>query len=125
MTGGSYQVVRKIRMNVEIWDADRISDQERIFGRTKGEGAPLTGTAEFDTPNFAAKRADGAPVIDPTARAQAREDLAYWRAGALVLVPQPHADVLRETVTKLVGSPGRRVDGVWVWDLHEAPQGGR
>lgn len=64
MTGGSYQVVRKVRMNVEIWDADRISDQERIFGRRKGTGAPLTGTDEFDTPDFGAKGAGGKPVID-------------------------------------------------------------
>ncbi|MEW2045024.1 dolichyl-phosphate beta-glucosyltransferase [Streptomyces sp. NPDC005476] len=59
------------------------------------------------------------PVIDARARAAAREDLAYWRAGALVLAPQPHADRLRETVDKLLGRPGGRVAGVWVWDLHE------
>lgn len=58
------------------------------------------------------------PVIDARARAETREDLAYWRAGALVLAPQPHEDRLRETVEKLVGRPGRRVAGVWVWDLH-------
>ncbi|MFI5967036.1 glycosyltransferase [Streptomyces asoensis] len=59
------------------------------------------------------------PVVDARARAAAREDLAHWRAGALVLAPQPHADRLRETVDELVGRPGRRVAGVWVWDLHE------
>ncbi|MFF3847035.1 glycosyltransferase [Streptomyces sp. NPDC002328] len=59
-----------------------------------------------------------AQVIDDRARAEARRDLAHWRAGALVLVPQPRDAVLRETVEKLVGRPGRWVDGVWVWDLH-------
>ncbi|MFF3938365.1 glycosyltransferase [Streptomyces phaeofaciens] len=59
------------------------------------------------------------PVIDARSRAEARTDLAYWRAGALVLAPQPHQDALRETVDKLVGHRGRRVAGVWVWDLHE------
>ncbi|WP_416984321.1 glycosyltransferase [Streptomyces sp. T028] len=59
------------------------------------------------------------PVIDTAAREATAADLAYWRAGVLVLTPQPHADVLRETVDKLVGRPGRRVDGVWVWDLHD------
>lgn len=63
MAGGTYQVVRKITMTIETWDFDRISDQQRIFGRTKDEGAPLTGTAEFDTPDFAA-RGDGGYVID-------------------------------------------------------------
>ncbi|MEV8090403.1 hypothetical protein [Streptomyces nigra] len=48
----------------------------------------------------------------------ARQDPRIRRAGALVLAPQPNAGALRETVSKLVGSPGRWVDGVWVWDLH-------
>lgn len=59
-----------------------------------------------------------AQVIDDRAREQARRDLAYWRAGALVLAPQPHDGPLRATVDKLVGRPGRWVAGVWVWDLH-------
>ncbi|MEE6139189.1 iron uptake transporter deferrochelatase/peroxidase subunit [Mycobacterium sp. 050128] len=65
MNGGTYQVVRKIRMLLETWDVDRIGNQQKIFGRTKQEGAPLGGKAEFDTPNFAAKGADGEPLIDP------------------------------------------------------------
>src|SRR5699024_2598075 len=59
MTGGTYQVVRKIQMDIEIWDADNIGDQQQIFGRTKVEGAPLTGTHEMDTPDFTARDADG------------------------------------------------------------------
>jgi deferrochelatase/peroxidase EfeB len=65
MKGGTYQVVRKIRMLMETWDVDRIGNQQRIFGRTKEEGAPLSGKTEFDTPDFAAKGADGSPLIDP------------------------------------------------------------
>jgi len=65
MRGGTYQVVRKIEMNIETWDADRISDQENVFGRTKQEGAPLTGRSEFDTPRFDEKK-DGRPVIPAT-----------------------------------------------------------
>ena len=64
MNGGTYQVVRKIRMLMETWDVDRIGNQQRIFGRTKEDGAPLSGKAEFDTPNFSAKDADGNPLID-------------------------------------------------------------
>ena len=67
LDGGSYQVVRKIRMLLETWDADRIGDQQQIFGRDKDEGAPLTGTKEFDTPDFAARDAEGELVISPIA----------------------------------------------------------
>jgi deferrochelatase/peroxidase EfeB len=66
MAGGTYQVVRKIEMNIEIWDADVISDQQRVFGRTKVEGAPLSGGTEHTTPNFHAA-VDGETKIDPRA----------------------------------------------------------
>jgi deferrochelatase/peroxidase EfeB len=66
MVGGTYQVVRKIRMDIEIWDSATITTQHQTFGRDKIEGAPLTGKKEFDTPDFKAT-ADGTAVIDPTA----------------------------------------------------------
>lgn len=63
MNGGTYLVARKIRMEIESWDADFLADQEKIFARRKSDGAPLTGKKEFDTPDFAAKK-DGVTVID-------------------------------------------------------------
>lgn len=60
--GGSYLVSRKIRMRLEAWDRDSLGDQQNVFGRHKASGAPLTGRAERDTPDFTAK-ADGAYVI--------------------------------------------------------------
>ncbi len=66
MNGGTYLVVRKIHQNIEIWDTDRASDQQEVFGRTKLEGAPLTGRHEFDTPDFTKKNAAGQPIISPT-----------------------------------------------------------
>ncbi len=63
MTGGSYVVTRRILMHIEGWDRDFLQDQEEVFGRTKVSGAPLGGHHEFDTPDFAAKAADGTPVI--------------------------------------------------------------
>jgi deferrochelatase/peroxidase EfeB len=65
LEGGTYQVVRKIRMLMETWDTDRVGNQQRIFGRHKENGAPLTGSAEFDTPDFAARDTAGNLVIDP------------------------------------------------------------
>jgi deferrochelatase/peroxidase EfeB len=63
LRGGSYLVARRIRMYLNQWDRDFASDQENVFGRFKSTGAPLTGSAEFDTPNFTAKDATGDPVI--------------------------------------------------------------
>lgn len=64
---GSYQVVRKIKIHIESWDTDRVSDQNNVFGRHKVSGAPLTGTKESDTPDFKKKDADGNLIIPATA----------------------------------------------------------
>ncbi len=67
MTGGSYLVTRRIRMLIESWDTDFLSDQEAVFGRAKSTGAPLGGHQEFDTVDLSAKNSDGTPLIPKNA----------------------------------------------------------
>jgi len=58
-------VARKIAMHVETWDRSSLREQERLVGRTKAEGAPLSGGREFSQPDFALAGREGAPLVDP------------------------------------------------------------
>ena len=65
MAGGSYLAVRKVAMLLEDWDVETIAEQQRVFGRTKDTGAPLSGGDERTRPDFRAIGPDGKPLIDP------------------------------------------------------------
>src|SRR3954447_26512117 len=62
LTGGSYLVTRRIRMEIEIWDRQPLREQEQVIGRTKGAGAPLGQQAEFDPVDFT-EQVDGDAAI--------------------------------------------------------------
>ncbi|WP_231332435.1 glycosyl transferase [Actinomadura graeca] len=83
------------------------------------------GAARRPTSDLLAKARDAGtpPVVTDADRAAARADLAYWRADAVVLGPNGREQVLHEVLRELLGE-GRRVGGVWVWDVRRPAAGG-
>jgi deferrochelatase/peroxidase EfeB len=67
LRGGSYVVVRRIRMALEHWDRMPVAFQEAAIGRRKVSGAPLGGRNEFDRLDLAATDRDGNPIIPESA----------------------------------------------------------
>jgi deferrochelatase/peroxidase EfeB len=67
LRGGSYVVVRRIRIALERWDRMPLGLQEQAIGRHKYSGAPLGGKGEFDPLDLAATDAGGDPIIPQSA----------------------------------------------------------
>lgn len=63
MAGGTYLVIRKIRISLEHWDRMKLSFQEQVVGRHKYSGAPLGGKSENEKLDLDANDADGNPII--------------------------------------------------------------
>ncbi len=61
--GGTTMVVRRISMDLDVWDTVTRGDQELSVGRNLDNGAPLTGTKEADQPDFTATDEFDKPVI--------------------------------------------------------------
>jgi deferrochelatase/peroxidase EfeB len=45
-------------MNIEVWDRTALQEQEDVFGRDKGEGAPVGRAKEHDAPFLKAMKPD-------------------------------------------------------------------
>ncbi|MFP3563652.1 iron uptake transporter deferrochelatase/peroxidase subunit [Paraburkholderia sp. SIMBA_030] len=63
MEGGTYTVVRRIRITLEHWDNTELGFQEQVFGRHKYSGAPIGKNNEFDPVDLKEEDKDGNPVI--------------------------------------------------------------
>jgi deferrochelatase/peroxidase EfeB len=66
MVGGSYLVVRRIRILFDVWDPTSIDGQQRVIGRDKLTGAPLGAREEYDPVGLNAT-SDGALAIPDNA----------------------------------------------------------
>ncbi|HUK10313.1 MAG TPA: iron uptake transporter deferrochelatase/peroxidase subunit [Stellaceae bacterium] len=63
MRGGSYMVVRRIRIALEHWDRMKVAFQEETVGRRKYSGAPLGKERESEALDLDQSDKDGNPVI--------------------------------------------------------------
>ncbi|MGX2995882.1 iron uptake transporter deferrochelatase/peroxidase subunit [Streptomyces sp. JNUCC 64] len=70
MAGGSYAVVRRIRMLLDPWEDLSLKEQEAVIGRHKSDGSPLTGGDEATEPDLEKVGPDGALVIPLDAHAR-------------------------------------------------------
>lgn len=83
LEGGSYVVVRRIRMLLDHWEGLPAPHREQAVGRRVADGAPLTGGAERISADLDAARPDGVPVI--AANAHIRLASPRSNAGATML----------------------------------------
>jgi deferrochelatase/peroxidase EfeB len=83
LRGGSYLVVRRIRISLEHWDRTDLDFQEEVIGRHKYSGAPIGKQNELDPLDLDREDTDGAPVIAETAHV--RLGAAATNGGAQIL----------------------------------------
>ncbi|WP_101525074.1 Dyp-type peroxidase [Nocardioides houyundeii] len=98
--GGTTMVLRRIRMDLPTWDELTRQEQERSVGRDLATGAPLTGGAELDDVDLAARR-DGRPVV--AVQAHARRSHPSSNGGARIF---------RKGANYEVTDPGRSEAGL-------------
>ena len=105
MRGGSYVVVRRIRIALEHWDRMKVAFQEETVGRQKYSGAPLGKHREFDPLDLDAADKDGNPIIPENSHV--RLAAAASNDGARIL-RRPTPTMTASTSPPSAGRPGGR-----------------
>lgn len=70
LAGGSYAVVRRIRMLLDDWEKLPVERQEQVIGRRKQDGAPLSGGTETTALDLDRVGPDGKLLIPDNAHAR-------------------------------------------------------
>ncbi|WP_406740091.1 iron uptake transporter deferrochelatase/peroxidase subunit [Streptomyces atratus] len=70
LAGGSYAVVRRIRMLLDDWEKLPVARQEQVIGRRKKDGAPLSGGTETTAMDLDRAGSDGKLLIPDNAHAR-------------------------------------------------------
>ncbi|MET9656078.1 iron uptake transporter deferrochelatase/peroxidase subunit [Streptomyces sp. NPDC006510] len=70
LAGGSYAVVRRIRMLLDDWEKLPVERQEQVIGRRKKDGAPLSGGTETTAMDLDRAGPDGRLLIPDNAHAR-------------------------------------------------------
>ena len=97
LAGGTSMVVRRIVMDLDEWDRLDRPGRDQALGRFQTTGAPLTGTDEFDEPDFEALNPLGFPVTPEfshvrRSRSDVPSERIFRRAYNYEDVPVPGAD---------------------------------
>ena len=87
-------------------------------------GDPSHGTAMFSPPwrptssmMSSIKQGNPVPEITDIRREMTIADLRYWKAGVVVLAPQPHDIDMLRTMSALLGFRPVWSGGAWIWDV--------
>lgn len=78
LTGGTYLVVRRIRIAIERWDSESLVAQEEVIGRHKVSGAPLGMYHEHDALDLDALNAAGSLAIPAHAHVRVASPEQNW-----------------------------------------------
>lgn len=69
LRGGSYMVIRPIRIALEHWDEMNLAFQEETVGRHKATGAPIGKRREFEPLGLDREDKDGNPIVNENSHA--------------------------------------------------------
>ena len=83
LAGGSYVVLRRIRMLLDDWENLPEERRERVIGRRTSDGAPLSGGTEGTAVDLAARNPDGTLAIPADAHVRVAAPAANGGAAML------------------------------------------